>query len=166
MSSKSVHAALAVVAAISLTLAACGKKEEPPQAQPAPPPVSMPAPPAAEPALPVTPAGVAVAAVTLGNAIGADKKVVAITETFAPGDTLYASIDTTGTGTASLAAKWTYHMGEQVAVVKEDTMTISTTGPATHEFHVSKPDGWPAGDYEVEITLDGKPAGGRKFVVR
>jgi hypothetical protein len=167
MSSKSVHAALAVVAAISLALVACGKKEEPPQAQPAPPPVSMPAPPAAEPAPPpVAPAGVAVAAITLGNAIGADKKVSAVTETFAAADTLYASIDTTGTGTASLDARWTYHMGEQVAVVKEDTMTISTAGPATHEFHVSKPDGWPAGDYEVQITLDGKPVGSRKFVVR
>jgi hypothetical protein len=162
MSIKSVRTALAVVAAISLTLAACGKKEEPPQAQPAPPPVSMPTPPAAEPA----PAGVAVVAVTLGNAIGADKKVAAITDTFAAGDTLYASIDTTGTGTATLDAKWSYRKGEQVAVVKEDTMTISTAGPATHEFHVSKPDGWPAGDYEVEVTLDGKPAGSRTFVVR
>ena len=56
MSIKSVHAALAVVAAVSLTLAACGKKEEPPQPQTAPPPVSMPTPPAAEPAPPeVTP---------------------------------------------------------------------------------------------------------------
>ena len=110
--------------------------------------------------------GVAVAAVTLGNAIGADKKVSAVTETFAAADTLYVSIDTTGTGTASLGAKWTYHMDDQVAVVKEDTMTITSAGPATNEFHVSKPDGWPTGDYEVEITLDGKPAGSRKFVVR
>ena len=168
MRTKPVHAALAVVAAVALTLAACGKKEEPPQAQTAPPPVSMPAPPpAAEPVPPpVAPAGVAVAAVTLGNAIGADKKVSAVTETFAAADTLYVSIDTTGTGTASLGAKWTYHMDDQVAVVKEDTMTITSAGPATNEFHVSKPDGWPTGDYEVEITLDGKPAGSRKFVVR
>jgi hypothetical protein len=168
MSIKSVHAALAVVAAVSLTLAACGKKEEPPQPQTAPPPVSMPTPPAAEPAPPVAvaPAEVAVAALTLGNAIGADARVSAATETFAPADTIYISVDTTGTGTASLDAKWTYHMGDQVAVVKEDTMTISAAGPATHEFHVSKPDGWPAGDYEVEIVLNGKPAGSRKFVVR
>ena len=165
---RSVPAALAVAAAISLTLAGCGKKDEPPQPQTAPPPVSMPAPPAAEPAPPVaaTPAAVAVATVTLGNAVGADKKVTAATETFAPADTLYASVDTTGSGTATLAAKWTYHMGEQVAVVKEDTMTVTTTGPATHEFHVSKPDGWPAGDYQVEITLNGQPALARKLVVR
>jgi len=135
---RSVPAALAVAAAISLTLAGCGKKEEPPQPQTAPPPVSMPAPPVAATA----------------------------TETFAPADTLYASVDTTGSGTATLAAKWTYHMGEQVAVVKEDTMTVTTTGPATHEFHVSKPDGWPAGDYQVEITLNGQPALARKLVVR
>jgi len=168
MSTKPVHAALAVVAAVALTLAACGKKEEPPQAQTAPPPVSMPAPTAAEPVPPVTvaPAEVAVAALTLGNAVGADAKVSAATETFAPADTIYVSVDTTGAGTAGMAVKWTYHQDGQVAVVKEELISISPSGPATTEFHVSKPDGWPAGDYEVEIVLNGKPAGSRKFVVR
>ncbi|MBL0142138.1 MAG: hypothetical protein IPP91_08665 [Betaproteobacteria bacterium] len=157
MTSKSAYA---VIAAIALTLAACGKKEEPPKAPPAPPP------PVATPAPPAAPAGVAVSAVMVGKAIGADKKVSAAMDAFAKGDTLYASVDTTGTGSAKLDAKWTYHKGDKVAVVKEDTMTIATTGPATNEFHVSKPDGWPAGDYEVAITLDGKPAGTKKFVVK
>jgi hypothetical protein len=165
MRNQSFYAAIAVVA-ISLALTACGKTEEPPQPQTAPPPVTMPTlPPAAEPA-PIAPAGVTVSAVTLGNAINAEKKVAAAMETFAPADTLYASIETTGTGTGKLDAKWTYHMGEQVAVVKEDTMTITTVGPATHEFHVSKPDGWPAGDYQVEILLNGQPAGSGKFTVK
>jgi predicted small lipoprotein YifL len=168
MSIKSVHAALAFVAAVSLTLAACGKKEEPPQPQTTPPSVSMPTPPVAEPAAPVAvaPAEVAVAALTLGNAVGADAKVSAATETFAPADTIYVSVDTTGAGTAGLAVKWTHHKDGQVAVVKEELISISPSGPATTEFHVSKPDGWPAGDYEVEIVLNGKPAGSRKFVVR
>lgn len=168
MSTKSVPRALAVVAAVALTLAACGKKEEPPQAQVAPPPVSMPAPPAAEPAPPVVaaPAEVAVATLTLGNAVGVDARVSAPTETFAPADTIYVSVDTTGAGTAAMAVKWTYHRDGQVVVVKEEQISIAPTGPATTEFHVSKPDGWPAGDYAVEIVLNGKPAGGRTFVVR
>jgi hypothetical protein len=87
-------------------------------------------------------------------------------ESFAKGDTIYASIDTTGTGNATLKAKWTYSKDGQTAVVKEDSMTISTSGPATHEFHVSKPDGWPAGDYQVEIFVDDKPAGARKYSVK
>src|SRR4029079_15487154 len=98
--------------------------------------------------------------------ISADKKVTVATETFAKTDTMYVSVDTTGSGTANLRAKWPYHKGDKVAVVKEDTMTVNTTGPETHEFHVSKPDGWPAGDYEVEVTLDGQPAGSRKLTVK
>ena len=152
---RRLFAALAVAA---LTLSACGKKEAPP-----PPPAPAPAP-AAAPA--PAPAGVSVGTVTLGSAIGADKKVANAAESFAKGDTIYASIDTTGTGNATLKAKWTYSKDGQTAVVKEDSMTISTSGPATHEFHVSKPDGWPAGDYQVEIFVDDKPAGARKYSVK
>lgn len=140
----------------ALALGACGKKEEPKTA-PASAPAPAPAP---------LPAGIAVSSVNLGNAIGADNKVTVATDTFARTDTMYASVDTTGSGTAKLDAKWTYHKGGDIAVVQEDTMTITTMGPATNEFHVSKPDGWPAGDYQVEVMLDGKSVGTRKFTVK
>ena len=143
-----------------LALAGCGKKEEPKTA-PAPTPA-----PATAPAPAPAPAGISVSSVTTGKAIGPDKKVTAATDAFAKGDTMYASVDTAGSGTAKLDAKWTYHKGDKVAVVKEDSMTINTTGPATNEFHVSKPDGWPAGDYEVAVMLDGKPAGSKKLTVK
>ena len=138
----------------------CGKKEAPKTA-----PTPAPAP-SAEPAPAPAPAGIAVSSVTTGSAIGADKKVTAAADSFAPPDTLYVSVDTTGSGTATLAAKWTYHKGGSVAVVKEDSMTVNTSGPATHEFHVSKPDGWPAGDYQVDVMLDGMPAGSKKLTAK
>jgi hypothetical protein len=148
------------LATTALVLAACGKKDEP-----APAPAPAPAP-SVEPAPAPAPAGVAVSSVTAGSAIGADKKVTVATDSFAPTDTMYVSVDTTGSGTASLSAKWTYHKGGNVAVVQEDSMTVNSTGPATHEFHVSKPDGWPAGDYQVEVMLDGQSAGTRKLTVK
>ena len=151
--------AFALITALAVALAACGKKEEAPKPAPAPAPAAAPAPAPA-------PAGVAVSAVTIGKAIGADKKVTAAADSFAKGDTFYASIDTTGTGTATLKAKWTYSKGGQTAVVKEDSMTVNATGPATHEFHVAKPDGWPVGDYEVAVSVDDKPAGAKKFAVK
>jgi len=144
----------------ALALAACGKKDEP-----APAPAPAPAP-SVEPAPTPAPAGIAVSSVTAGSAIGADKKVTVASDSFAPSDTIYVSVDTTGSGTAKLDAKWTYHKGGNVAVVKEDSMTIDTAGPATHEFHVSKPDGWPAGDYQVEVMLDGMSAGSKKLTVK
>ena len=153
----------AVLTVAAIVLAACGKKEEPPKpaAAPAPPPVAAPAP-APAPA----PAGVTVGNIAVGKAVGADKKVAAATDTFAKADTLYVSIDTTGAGTATLTAKWTYHKDGKSVPVKEDTQTISPTGPATSEFHVSKPDGWPAGDYEVEVLMGDKSVGVRKFAVK
>jgi hypothetical protein len=150
-----------ILTAVAVALAACGKKEEPPK------PAAVPAPPtAAAPAPAPMPAGVTAGMVSLGSAIGADKKVTTATESFAKGDTFYVSVDTAGAGTAELKAKWTYHKDGQVAVVKEDSQTITPTGPATSEFHVSKPDGWPAGDYQVEVLLGDKSVGVKKFAVK
>jgi hypothetical protein len=147
-----------LIVSTALALAACGKKEEPKASPtPAPAPSVQPAP---------APAGVTVSSLTAGSAISADNKVTVATESFARSDSMYVSVDTTGSGTANLGAKWTYHKGDKVAVVKEESMTVNATGPATHEFHVSKPDGWPAGDYEVEVTLDGQPAGLKKLTVK
>jgi hypothetical protein len=151
----------ALFTAALLALNACGKKEEAPKPEAAPAPAPAPAPVPAPP-----PAGVTVGTVSLGNAIGADKKVTQASEAFGKKDTIYASVDTTGAGTATLKAKWTYRKGTQEAVVKEDTQTINATGPATSEFHISKPDGWPAGDYQVEIFVDDKSAGTKAFTVK
>ena len=162
MPSKLRHFALALASTVAL--AACGKKEPP--APPPPPPAAAPAP-APTTAPPPAPVGVSVSTVTLGKAVGADKKVNAATDTFAAKDTIYASVDTTGTGTAKLAAKWTFTTKDGKTVpVKEDAATITPTGPATSEFHISKPDGWPVGTYQVEISVDGKSAGTKSFTVK
>jgi len=156
MSKKS----LCVFSASLILLAACGRTEEPKTAPPAPAP-SEPAP-AAAPA----PAGVSAGTVELGKAIGPDKRVTTPAESFAKGDTIYVSIDTTGAGTGVLKARWTFQKGGQATVVKEDTQTIMPTGPATSEFHISKPDGWPPGEYMVEVTLDDKPVAVKHFTVK
>jgi hypothetical protein len=149
----------AILAALAVALAACGKKDEPPK------PVAAPSQPPVQASV-AAPAGVTVSAINLGKAIGADKKVSAATEVFSPTDTLYASIDTTGSGSATLKAKWSYHKDGKVAPVKEDTQTIAPTGPATSEFHLSKPDGWPVGDYQVEVFVGDKSVGVKKFSVK
>jgi hypothetical protein len=139
-----------------ILLTSCGTKEEP-TTPPEPAPAAEPAP----------PAGVQAGTITLGKAVGPDKKVTAPADTFAKGDTIYASVDTVGTGTAMLKAKWTYHKGGQMTVVDEQPpQTINPTGPATTEFHVSKPGGWPAGEYQVELFLDDKSIGVKPFTVK
>ena len=138
--------ATALLALTLLSGVAC-KKNEPP---PAPPPAAEPAPP---PPPPPAPPPVAVQTVTLGKTIGADKKVAAPAETFGVKDTIYASIETSGVGHAKVRALWTFVKGEKTAKVDESLLEFEATAPATNEFHISKPSGWPKGDYKVEIFL-------------
>ena len=100
-------------------LTACGAKEEP---APAPAPEAAPAPAPA-------PAGVSAGSVSLGKAVGPDKKISTPADAFAKGDTIYVSVDTSGAGTANLKAKWTYHKDGKVALVDEQTQPISPTLP-------------------------------------
>ena len=153
---------IAVALAGSLVLAACGKKEETPTA----PPVAS-TPPATPAPLETTPppaAGVTVASVDLGTAVGADQKVTSPSTTFGTKDTIYAAVSTTGTAAnATVGAKWTYQDGQ---TVNDSSQTIAPNGPAVTTFHISKPDGWPAGNYKVEISLDGKPVSSKDFSVQ
>ncbi|MEO5693255.1 MAG: hypothetical protein ABIQ72_09035 [Usitatibacter sp.] len=145
-------------ALLAVSVAAC--KKDPPPAPPPPAPAPAPAP------APVA-APVAVTVAHLGNAIGADKKVTTASETFAAKDTIYASVETSGTGAATLKSKWTYIAKDgKMVPVKEDSMQIQATGPAVNEFHISKPDGWPAGNYQVEIMLNDQVVQTRKYSVK
>lgn len=90
--------------------------------------------------------------VNLGSSLNSDRSVSAPTSNFAPTDTIYASVATEGTASgATLAARWLYEDGQ---VVEESSQSISPTGPAVTEFHISMPNGFPAGDYTVEILLN------------
>jgi hypothetical protein len=149
---------LAFIAAVALTLTGCNKKTEtaPPKTVESPTVTTTPSPAAA----------VTVSSVTLGNAINPQKQVVTASDTFAKGDTIYASVNTTGSGSSTLKAKWTYNANGQDVLVSESTQPINATGPASTEFHVSKPDGWPTGDYKVEITASGNSPTTRTFTVK
>jgi hypothetical protein len=143
--------ALAFAFVATVTLAACGGND----ADVAPIDTAPPAAPDA---------AVRVSEVTVGNAIGADRRVTAASEELRPSDTIYASVVTEGSASsAQLTARWTFQDGQ---VVDETSQTISPTGTAVTEFHISNPAGWPTGDYEVEILLNGARADSKSFSVR
>jgi hypothetical protein len=156
--SRHVHTGL-VCLALLLGLAACERREAQAPTTATPPPATIPAPAPAPAAAPFRVSGVQV-----GNAIGADKSVVAPTTSLAPGDTIYASVNTEGAAPkVTLTARWTYEDGQ---LVDESSQTIAPEGPATSEFHISKPDGWPAGRYQVQILADGTAVATQQFEVR
>ena len=102
--------------------------------------------------------------VDLGRSIGGDKHVTDVTTTFAPNDVIYASVQTSGAApNTTLQVKWTYQDGQ---VVDETTQTIAPTADEATEFHISKPDGWPAGKYKAEVYLNGQLVHTKDFEVK
>jgi hypothetical protein len=106
--------------------------------------------------------GVQVNDVTLGKHLSADKRVADQADTFSPSDTIYASVHTSGSGTTTVAARWTYQDGQ---VVDQRSESITPSGDTYTEFHVSKPSGWPAGKYTLHVLLDGQEVQTKGFTV-
>jgi len=106
---------------------------------------------------------VRVTEVSLGRAVGGDKAVTDRTDTFKPTDTIYASVATDGSATsATLRAKWSFEDGQ---IVDESTRTIAPNNKERTEFHIAKPDGWPAGKYKLEVFLNDQSADTKSFDV-
>src|SRR5262249_49673069 len=157
---------LPLVAIVALALlAGCKKKEEAPP--PAPPPPAAPAMATSTPPPAASTAPFTVTALSLGNAVGADQKVATEMDTFAKKDTIYAAVGSTGASSgAKLTAKWSFvSKSGAEKPVKEDSVTIQPTGDAWTDFHIEKPDGWPAGDYKIELLVDGKSVATKAFRV-
>lgn len=107
---------------------------------------------------------VRVTQVDLGRGVGTDKRVTDQTDSFQPGDPVYATVVTSGAApTATLKARWTYQDGQ---VVDESEQTIAPTGDAATEFHISKPDGFPVGKYKLEVFLNGASVQTKDFEVK
>jgi hypothetical protein len=118
------------------------------------------------PAVPSPPGavGVRVTEVSIGNAVGSDKRVATPATTLSAKDTIFASVVTEGTApSAQLKARWLFQDGQ---VVNETTRSIAPAGTEVTEFSIAKADGWPAGQYKVEISLDGHTAETRTFKVQ
>jgi hypothetical protein len=162
---------LAASLAAVLALSACGKKDDSASSVPSTPPPAASAPtmaPAPASTAGMAPASDATAAVTfgaveLGSTVDASNKILASGTSFAPKDTIYASVDTSGSGTATLAAKWSYQDGQ---TVHEDSKTLNSSGPETTAFMISKPSGFPAGNYKVDISLNGSQVASKDFSVK
>ncbi len=165
---------LAAALVAALAVAGCKKKEEvtpvvTPEPTPAPTmtPEIMPTDPNPGMSMPSDPAAAStfvVRSIDVGSAIGADNRVSSPSTTFLPTDTIYAAVASDGSASSvNVGAKWTFEDGQ---LVNEASQAIAPTGPAVTTFNISKPDGFPAGRYKVEIMVDGQSAGMSEFEVR
>ena len=97
--------------------------------------------------------------IQLGRSVNPDGTVGGHTTRFKPNDTIYASVLTTGSGSAAISARWTY----AGRVVGEPRREVRYRGDAATEFHIQNNGGFPPGDYSVELFVDGVSAGTRAF---
>ncbi|TBR36192.1 MULTISPECIES: hypothetical protein [Dyella] len=176
-----------------IVLSACGKQQDqsqeatPPAASTAPvapaaaPPAPAPAstsatmpPPASTTSMPahsgttssLKPESLKVTDVKLGNKVAGEDGVSEARNHFAPNDpTIYASVTTHGqTEGATLSAAWSYLEGKSQQITQTDQQ-FRASGPAVTTFEVRNPNLWPAGKYQVVISLNGKPVSTQPFEV-
>lgn len=163
---KSVRLALCAVLAATV-LAACEEKIDVPAAADGDTagaaagtgaaPGSSPAAPASAP--PVEPVAVAADAVRVGTALDPAGAATAAKPAYAASDTVYASLSAKGrSGTAKI-----YWTGPNGLSVKEEEKALSGDNVS---FQFSAADGMKAGQYNVEIDVDGVPAGIVDFTVQ
>lgn len=150
---------LRFIAGLSLatfTLVACGRKDTETMVDSAA--TAMPAP-------TMTPT---VTVIETGKSVGANMRVTESTTTFARNDTIYLAVVTDNApATSTLTAKWTFQDGQVVDSTTQSVAPAQAGGmTSVTQFHITKPDGWPAGTYTVEVLLDGRSVGTRTVEVK
>jgi hypothetical protein len=109
------------------------------------------------------PAELKVSNVMIGKRIGAGNHVTEPTFQFAPADTVYVSVGTTGsTGADHLTAAWRSQTGE---VLQQSSEPIPPAGQNA-AFQLSQPKGFKVGTYKVVVFLGKDSADTKVFVVK
>jgi hypothetical protein len=109
------------------------------------------------------PAALKVSNVMIGKRIGAGNHVTEPTFQFAPADTVYVSVGTSGsTGADHLTAAWRSQTGE---VLQQSSEPIPPAGQNA-AFQLSQPKGFKVGTYKVVVFLGKDSADTKVFVVK
>jgi hypothetical protein len=102
-----------------------------------------------------------VTTIQTGRSLNSDRSVGNHTTRFKPDDTMFAAVLTDGPGSGTIAVRWRY----AGRLVSEESKTVSYRDHAATEFHIQNSSGFPAGEYSVEILVDGKPFATRSLRV-
>jgi hypothetical protein len=102
--------------------------------------------------------------VEMGRHVGDDRKVTDKTDDFAPTDTIFASVHTSGKATKEpLVGRWTFESGNTVA---EEVDTVTTSGDAHSAFFIMKRGGLPKGKYTLHVLINGSEVRAKDATVK
>ena len=99
--------------------------------------------------------------IQVGKSLNSDNSVGTLATTFKPNDTIYAAVLTDGSGRGTVSAKSPY--GGRVIAEPEKRVTMKGSGAT--EFHIEYSAGFPPGDYDIELFLNGTSVGTRRVRV-
>ena len=99
--------------------------------------------------------------VQLGRSLNPDNTIANHATTFSPKDTIYVSVLTSSIGAGTIAVRWTF----EGRVVGEPSKQVRYKGAGVTEFSLTNAGDFPAGNYKVEVFIDGQPVGDRAFRV-
>ncbi len=104
-----------------------------------------------------------IVSVLLGTSIDADRIVEGDAETFAPKDKIHASVLSTGAHDGlRLSAKW---LAPDGSIVAETEQALAPTTATATTFSIANPTGWPVGDYQLQVAVNGSLLQTRSFKV-
>jgi hypothetical protein len=99
--------------------------------------------------------------IQIGRSLNADRSIASITTLFKPSETIYVSVQTTGSAPGTIGVKWMY----EGRVIDEPVKQVDYSGPSSTEFHMQNSGGFPPGDYSVDVFINGEKVGTRAFKV-
>ena len=143
----------APLAALAVLAAACGRSDDSDATHTA----------MVDSAKEAAPVELKVSNVMIGKSIGAGNHVTEPTFQFAPKDTVYVSVGTSGSkGADHLTAAWRFQTGE---IVQQSNAPIPTAGENA-AFQLSQPKGLKVGTYKVVVFLGDDSVDAKVFVVK
>ncbi|MEQ1896908.1 MAG: hypothetical protein ABL971_05895 [Vicinamibacterales bacterium] len=103
-----------------------------------------------------------VSTLQIGRSLNVDRTVGIHATRFKPTDTIYSAVLTDRAGASTITARW-WHAGR---VLSETPKSVSYKGRAATDFLFVSPGGFPTGDYQVEILVDGQSVASREFHIQ
>lgn len=97
----------------------------------------------------------------LGRSLNSDDSIAAHATRFKPDETVHVAVITDNVASGTITARWSF----RGRMVSQEDKKVSYRDLAATEFRLHYAGGFPAGEYTVEIEVDGMPAGSRDFVI-
>lgn len=95
---------------------------------------------------------------TIGSALDESSQITSPQLTFSPKDTIYLAIPTSTPTSAitygTLSVRWKYRQGALYLEFFDETQRMQFSKDLVTIFKLSKPDGFPVGEYQAEIRLN------------